>query len=358
MNSIKILLVNLAVFFALLFLIEGSFRVFVPEAKYWGMKEFRLTKPEPYSSSPFFSKEFIEESFDQPKGWVTPPGTSIVLPNDYHGKYFNVTNNVRNTVGNISAPHRNIYIFGGSTTYGSEVPDKYTIASQLQELVNQNKLNANVHNLGVTTIHAGQQFEKLKNIHIASGDIVIFYDGVNDVVQRIYFGHTNGWMANESKSSPIIVKLIRKLAKRSFFFRWVDRNFTTRKTYSFDSKLVQDGVGKYYEAIESANRHVKGKQALFFHFVQPNLYTKKRLNLYEKSLIEKQGDMVPPGILEAFDASYPLILRKFASLPYNYNLSDAFDDFQESPYLDFCHVNEKANYVIAKSFFQTILPNL
>ncbi len=354
----KTLLINLAVFLGLLLLVELSFRVFVPSAKYWTIKEFRLTQPEPYSDSAYFSKEFVEESFDQPGGWITPPGTSIVLPNDYHGKYFNVTRNIRNTVGNSNAARRSIYLFGGSTLYDSEVPDEFTVASQLQQLVNQRGLGANVINLGVTTIHAGQQLERLKTINVNSGDIVVFYDGVNDVTQRIYFGHTNGWMTQEAQSAPAMVKAIRKLSKHSYFFRWLDRNFTTKRTYSFDATLVRNGIDAYYDAVDSANRYVTSRNAQFFHFLQPNLPTKKTMNPYEVTLTARQGDMTPPGIFEAFRLAYPKIVTKFSGLPYNHDLSHAFDDFQKSPYLDFCHVNEKGNQVIAQRIFETIFPQV
>src|SRR5258708_24341385 len=95
---------------------------------------FRRTQPPPYQSAPYFSQEFIDESYLEPGKWITPEGTNLVLPGNFRGKWFNVTNNRRVTTNQPQAA-KTIYIFGGSTTYDSEVPDWYTMPSQFQRLV-------------------------------------------------------------------------------------------------------------------------------------------------------------------------------------------------------------------------------
>src|SRR6266480_3659899 len=61
-------------------------------------KSFRASRPEPYRNSPYFSPEFIEESFRQPGNWIFTP-TNLFIPQDFEGRYFNVRDGLRVTVG-------------------------------------------------------------------------------------------------------------------------------------------------------------------------------------------------------------------------------------------------------------------
>ena len=75
--------------------------------------EFRASRPPPYKDAYFFSDEFIKESVLQPGNWITPPGTRLVIPGDFQGKYFNVVKGQRQTIGQPSSWTRRILLFGG-----------------------------------------------------------------------------------------------------------------------------------------------------------------------------------------------------------------------------------------------------
>ena len=353
----RVILINFLVFLSIISIIEVSLRLI--ETKSWTHKEFRLTRPEPYANSPYFSEEFINESFKQPGGWFTPEGTRIVLPNDYKGKYFNVKNHMRVTTGQQANSRKNIYIFGGSTVYSSEVPDDYTIPSQLQKIINYKQLNASVFNMGVTSIHSAQQLERLqRDVILHPGDMVIFYDGVNDVTQRIYYGNPDGWIAKEEQQAPMWVRLIRRHAKHSAFLRWLDYEFITKKKFDLNQNPISTAASDYRNVIESACRFSSEKGALFFHFLQPTLMTKRTFNQYEKNLINMKGEIVPYGIMDVFKSSYPVIGKQLSDLPYNHDLSNVFDDLQSSPYLDVFHVSEIGNKLIAEAIFKVIESDL
>ena len=93
-----------------------------------------------------------------------------------------------------------IHIFGGSTIFSGEVPDENTIPSFLQKKINDSNISYKVNNYGVSSVTAKHQFERLKNmVEIKKGDIVIFYDGANDVLQKIYLGNEEGWIVGGNK---------------------------------------------------------------------------------------------------------------------------------------------------------------
>ena len=156
-----------------------------------GHKEFRIQQPEPYINAEYFSKDFINESFTQPGGWLLDKTYGGVKPRNFDGKWINVRNNRRVTINKPGNYLGKIHLFGGSTVYNGEVPDNLTIASQLAFL-GANNFSYEVVNMGATSIHSAQQFGRLKaEIKLNDGDVIIFYDGVNDVLQRIIFESIN-----------------------------------------------------------------------------------------------------------------------------------------------------------------------
>ena len=59
--------------------------------------------------------------------------------------------------------------------------------------------------MGATSIHSAQQFGRLKaEINLSDGDVIIFYDGVNDVLQRIIYDNHEGYMIGEPKKRKFL----------------------------------------------------------------------------------------------------------------------------------------------------------
>lgn len=356
MGSItKIAVANLAVAACLVLAIEGGARLLEGDRASADHKRFRLRRPEPYVGSPYFSGEFIDESFAQPGGWTTPPGTRIVLPNEFRGRWFNVRDGKRVTAGQPHSHRHRVLLFGGSTVYGSEVPDDQTIASHLQALINQSGDSAVVENFGATSVHVAQQLERLeRDVHLLPTDVVVFYDGVNDVIQRVYYENPDGWIANEAKTAPFVVRGVRGAALHSAFFRWVDRAFLTRTDFSKAGSLVVAASHDYGRALDAVDARVTSAGATFFHFLQPNLFTKTSPNEYERWLAGSGGVLSPVGLESAIGAAYPMMKAELRGRPFSNELTAVLDGTARSPYLDFCHVTEEANGLVARAIYSRI----
>lgn len=349
MSWIKIIFINLIVIFGFLVFIEAGFRVHERYLTNYDIlknanpKDFRASRPEPYKHSNYFSKDFIEESFKQPEGWSTPSGTRLIIPNNFKGNWFNYQNNKRVTVGQPKKYQSRILLFGGSTVQNSEVPDDFTIASFIQSKVASN--NILVENYGVTSVHSGQQLERLKqDVRLDKNDTVIFYDGVNDVLQRAYYGNPDGWIINEVAKAPKVAKIIRGSSEYMAIFRWLDKNVVTKK-FEYDFALAEKSAHDYAREIEAAKRYVESSGAQFIHFLQPTLFTKLKKNNYEENLVR----MAPEGLELVYNTTYPLIRK---SLKSSIDLTDIFDEMKESPYFDFCHVNEIGNERVAQEILK------
>ena len=372
--AINFLLSVASILFCLLFIeygARGYVKIFMPPQTLY---EHRLASPLPYRSASYYSSEFVEESFRQPGGWQFPQGTRLIIPNEFHGKYFNVVGGKRVTVGQPDAFVNTVYVFGGSTIYNSEVPDSLTIPSVMQRLFSRNYGDRfKVENLGTTTVTTAQQLERLKSIDLKPNDIVIFYDGVNDVLQGVYQANPEETMVETNR------RIINEMGvgQRLLFyvFNWLQRRSTFVKIFFDpythegprhlkDKALVGEllaGMGKrYQENIMAAASYTAAKDALFFHFLQPQLFSKSGHSEYEKKLMANKY-IVHVGTEYSFRAGYKVLKAvhgKLSGVLRDFDVSGVLDEQIQGDeyYLDFCHVEDKANRKIAVSIFDIVSP--
>lgn len=83
---------------------------------------------------------------------------------------------------------KNIFLYGGSTTFGAGVTDDQTIASYLGQILIDNKKNICVKNYGRRSYYSFQESILLQK-HILKetikpNDIIIFLDGINEIGYR------------------------------------------------------------------------------------------------------------------------------------------------------------------------------
>lgn len=358
-KAAQLILTNTVIFLVLLLIAELVARLFV--VSYSDHKEFRLTQPAPYKNAPYFSKDFIEESFAQPGGWITKPGTNLIFPKDFSGRFFTVKNGVRRTTDTPPQANRTIYLFGGSTAYSSEVPDGYTIASHLQRLLVKNNQNIyRVVNLGVTSVSTNQQLERLYTTKLTRGDIVIFYDGINDVVQGVLYGNAGNTIFGNDKSRPAWQKLLSKLSENSVLARY----FLTRMNANYRianlDKRVADTLARYSRNLGTAQRTSETQGARFLHFLQPTLYSLSPLGDYEKHLLSV--GIIPTQTKQAFVAAYPsfarLVKERAAQGNADFDLTGIFDKLNEPIYLDFCHINHVGNETVARHIYTGLIDSM
>ena len=75
-----------------------------------------------------------------------------------------------------------VWVFGGSTAWGTGVPDDDTIAANLEKAT-----GLRTFNLGETGYNAHQSLNLLMKLYVEGGrpEFVVFYDGVNEVEQQV-----------------------------------------------------------------------------------------------------------------------------------------------------------------------------
>lgn len=346
----------------------------LPELKYKSHLEFRKSIPAPYSYSDYNVKSLVDESYALP-GWETPPGTRLLIPKNFHGHYISIDNGVRHTTDTPSAFDNVIYVFGGSTIFNNEVPDRYTVTSFLQRLVNNNSSKRyKVENYGATTVVSSQELERLKLIQLKRGDIVIFFDGGNDSYISIYNRDPDGWIVGENNNilfkkgmfSNFLVKIHTKLKPYSTFVNVFLSPYDYRyEPAHLNDRLEIDALTKkmrtnYVRNIFEAHNYSIASKAHFFHFLQPTIFSVKQPSLYEFQL-RQNPYLISAGIEKALNEAYKALIPAVEQLKREYgvlsfDITNIFNQrpFDEEFFLDWIHVTEKGNEVIARAIFERI----
>ena len=125
-----------------------------------------------------YKETFLERKFDYEQF------TEHAENNGYNNEFVNVTPELGRKTISPSNCKKNIFFYGGSTTFGYNVTDYQTIPSYLGEILIENQKNICVKNFGRGSYFSTQEtilFQKhILNKKIREGDLIIFFDGINE----------------------------------------------------------------------------------------------------------------------------------------------------------------------------------
>jgi len=271
--------------------------------------------------------------------------------------------NVRKSLTNKNWNKKNyIYFFGGSTILGNGTTFDGSIPSHFSNLNH----SLQPVNIGEDSYVSGQSLNRLIEIinEINRNDIVVFYDGVNDVLINCrknigLNGHSRVLMINQLiKDQDKIFKTIYNKFLRTFqkTYSFALINKALKKLFSYDLKYQsakQNYIcGEKNNAIEVAKnlkRHwmvaetlVQSRGAKFFAFLQPSRYTADFKVNYPSRKIRKKS----------YDDVYPLI-REMIKNKENYH--DLSKSLKKNYYVDWCcHLHSEGNQFISRKIYNFI----
>lgn len=284
-----------------------------------------------------------------------------------------VTNGLRKTTDQPKEFKKRILMFGGSTMWGSYSADSNTIPSQLQRLINKKRADILVLNYGFATVTAAQQLSRLKSLSIKESDIVVFYDGGNDIWQGLVYGNPEGTVIGYNQENRIKIKVTDikyYLSRHSNFYNVLAQIKTALmikngscEKFSFkpDQALLQRAFEIYKQKLIEAKTVAEKGSSKFFHFFQPSLFTQKRHSVFENKLIATMpSEMIPCGTANGpfeFGSKYfKDNYRNIKSVINGSDLSEALDPFdnQREFFVDYIHVSSAANRIIAEELFKRL----
>ncbi len=346
--------------------------------------------PPPYEDAAYFSGAFVAE---QRQVALMPGATgSHVILQDIRGRYINIVGGLRATAHQPASADRQLLVFGGSTIFSEEVPDDHTIPSYLQALINMRCASrVRVLNYGVPSMNALQQVSRLRETSIRPGDIVMFYDGVNDVYYTVYAGQSRrtSMSAAPDPPGPLLSALFRasEVSAAARVVSAVTAHAVPAAMKDDDERRRNlDRVeAEHVEAISEAHRYVQAAQGVFVHVLQPHLFATPATTPYRRQLVANyvpvttatffqrdrperfEGQALLPvarGLAAAFDEGYPR-LRRAAAVARAAGIESidrsgilSADAVRGEVFLDFTHVNHEGNRVVAAALFDAVHAHL
>lgn len=285
----------------------------------------------------------------------------------FPGKFITVdAQGVRHTPKPAVKPDaRKVFMFGGSTMWGTGAPDDGTIPAYLQSMLGE---DYDVVNYGETAYVSAQELNYLL-YQLALGnvpDVVVFYDGVNDGYAGAYSPAIPRDPHNLRSDSAGDRNVLVTLFKNSNYKRVLDKARSLTNLWfaepeaegatAWDRKIgaaLENNSRAVVDMYEAHIRQVKalgreyGFKALFFW--QPNLYSlgRRKPNPYETRVLEESAKVLVESQRQVYlAAKHGFSNREPEGI---YFLGDIFDQVDEPIYIDWHHIGPNGNEVIARA---------
>lgn len=362
-SNLIIVLVTLVV--AIVMVEVCSFLIIKKLPMYESRWVFREKKPPAYANSPYFNADFIRESAKGERSKLDDKVRRLI---NFEGKYINVIDGHRRTAFVPEGAINTVYIYGASTIYSQEVPDEYTIPSQVQRKINEISAEYKVVNYGLASMNVEQQLYLLQETSLKEGDIVIFFDGGCDIINNVYRGYERGLNRNSpsnSEENDIVESIVLpalegiKLYNFSKLLKYIKLKSPPSNVRNADEIKARaiKASRNFAKNILQAHQYSKTSGADFYHFLQPSIFSLSARTKHEQFLIDNFL-LTPPGMefvytlsIDAFvDQSNLLNSKGVVSI----DLRHILDNRQDEVFLDFAHTTERANEIIATAIFSMI----
>ncbi|HLO75736.1 MAG TPA: SGNH/GDSL hydrolase family protein [Magnetospirillum sp.] len=180
------------------------------------------------SDNPRLYREVLAEVAGLPEA-VYSPLVEYRLP-PFAGRHVTISQDGyrgNGTTQNLLADGPKVFVFGGSTTFGTGVTDSQTLPAQLGEVLKANGKSVQVFNFGAPSYYSTQERIALERL-LTNGirpDVAVFVDGLSDF-QACQSPDRTAWSGRLEQATRVAAKLplTAELSNRSnllAFGRWL-----------------------------------------------------------------------------------------------------------------------------------------
>jgi lysophospholipase L1-like esterase len=273
-----------------------------------------------------------------------------------------------------------VFVLGGSTVFNG-YPLSHSIPGLIEDLFKQDGFsNVKVYNFGVVGFVSGQELALLTHTLVDyHPDLVIVYDGGNDVYQPLQYDPRPGYPCNFisyeagnqhlSRNAPIM-QLFDSLLFKSSFFRLVFSRGLHNALVSLESVRQECGYGspEWEAQVASAYINNHGKMARLgeafgfrlFSFLQPMIYFNPEYRSHPvrgKSpaalYVTRVYDQIRPQLTQLDQSQVGRPKRAFFT-----DFSDLLKSHPASVFWDIIHIRYEGNRYIAENIYRTVRKNL
>jgi hypothetical protein len=346
LGIVKFILINLAVFAVLVFVVNWACGIYLKKADRVNRAELpNFRENTEHAKAVFADYHRVQHRYEPFVGWRTVP---------YKGKTTNISKaglRTHDPEASEASGQRVVRFFGGSTMWGEGSDDQHTIPALFNALQPQYK----VYNHGQLAYNTRQELDQLISVYSKNErtDLVIFYDGVND-------------------AAFLCPKVIQDLPAHRLVPMYREKLYTTKseivKDLTFDvfigniMAVIQKATYRPYpetslydcagspekaEAVaemmmknwEMANEIVTRRNGKFIAILQPAAFIGQPRTDH-LDLDEELG--------KNFQEIYGRLKQKIHERkhPWIVDMSSKFDN-DEYIFIDFCHVSPNGNEIIA-----------
>jgi lysophospholipase L1-like esterase len=266
------------------------------------------------------------------------------ISREHVGKTINVTDGRRASYQPAGDPDLTVWYFGGSTMFGVGQRDLHTLPSVVARLAEADGLRLDTHNFGIQSWVNWQettQFALLLQTE-PPPDVVVFYDGVNDLglaFDRMQRGDTDPERIGRSFTSPEERRL------------WTSTNEATPAS---DPELQRELVASQYRrGVELGRLLAEAHGVEAVHLWQPDLVTKRYAPADQPAYdLTGIGRRDPARPTEAQAVLAQIDLESVI------DLTGALDEVDEPVFWDGGHTNELGARVIGEAIYRHLEPVL
>lgn len=314
---------------------------------YWSSSLETAQKASEDYPSFYMSRDFFEKMKQRDESEIKSRTVTILqskkrdfVSSEFKSADLNVKDGLRVTTDSPANATRKVLIFGGSTVFCSEVPDKYTVASFMQRSLNYTSRNFRVVNhgqRGATTLNRIRLIQTLSDLE--KGDVAVFLFGDNDCGTYL-----------DQRRHPLtrVIVLLERVSDYGIeIFKWINGELSPilwrRRAIASANKLV--------EQFEVAKDFCQRQDINLMCVLQPNLFTLNNNLDYAAGLKRASSREIKVSVETAYAVLEAWVLKN----NYTVSATHIFDDASETVYLDWAHLNARGNEILARFILDQLL---
>lgn len=257
---------------------------------------------------------------------------------------YSVSNGIRNTTDGLDCDVQDslkVFVFGGSPLVGNEVPDRLTSCSFLQRIANGEEIKIRVVNCGASGSGVRGRSKFLKDLMLTNS-IAIFVFGVNDV----------GWY--DRKLEKLVVDTVWFPLR---ILRGIVELGSELADFIYDKvspwcyrKVSNNAVNIATKSLKDAYEYCVINSVRMISILEPNLYTRRALQGYEKQLNSRFNRDLRTLVIGGYDKYESWI----QTISFGVSATHIFDSSSDSVFLDWCHLNARGNEMIANFIYEEL----
>lgn len=257
------------------------------------------------------------------------------------GRYLNVADGARSTLlPTCECPSRTIWLLGGSAAFGWDQRDHHTIASDLVRLGERDGIRLTVENFGVPgwTIH--DEVERLQQLlsERSAPDLVVFYDGFNDLVGALAAAAASG------NSTPAGHNSFDAAEVESF-----SRSRITLDRAGGPDRVATDAATRYTGVIDHARTLLTQRGVTVRFVLQTDAFASRRQLEFQEDIIGVDADRASRSQL-----AVALDTFETAVAPAVLNVRRTIAEVNEPIFADVPHTNELGAQLAASAIWNEI----